>query len=221
VVAIFLAALLGVPEVLTPVQVRRPLGGWRGRRPSACRPALPVAQASRSPSSAAPHPPPGAPPLTLTPPNLTPPHPPPKLLWVNLVTDGLPLLPTPLTPPDLPPTHTPIPPHPTHQPQLLWVNLVTDGLPLPPKTPPDLPRSPLPPTPTPRPRQLLWVNLVTDGLPATALGFNKPDRDVMARPPRRMGEPIVNGWLFFRWAGARACEGGVGGRRGRARARRA
>ena len=56
--------------------------------------------------------------------------------------------------------------------------------------------------------QLLWVNLVTDGLPATALGFNKPDKDVMTRAPRSMREPIVNGWLFFRCGGV----GGEGGR---------
>ena len=41
------------------------------------------------------------------------------------------------------------------------------------------------------PLQILWVNLVTDGLPALALVMDRPDSDVLKRPPRRPEESIL------------------------------
>ena len=38
---------------------------------------------------------------------------------------------------------------------------------------------------------LLWLNIVTDGFPAAGLAFEEPEPDVMKRPPRRRGEPIL------------------------------
>ncbi|MFH5821412.1 cation-translocating P-type ATPase [Georgenia sp. AZ-5] len=39
--------------------------------------------------------------------------------------------------------------------------------------------------------QVLWVNIIMDGPPAMALGLDRPDPDVMRRPPRPVGEPIL------------------------------
>ncbi|NOZ81750.1 MAG: calcium-translocating P-type ATPase, PMCA-type [Candidatus Micrarchaeota archaeon] len=49
------------------------------------------------------------------------------------------------------------------------------------------------------PVQILWINLLTDGLPALALGVDPAPRDIMKRPPRPKGEPIINrrlAWLI-------------------------
>ncbi len=42
------------------------------------------------------------------------------------------------------------------------------------------------------PVQLLWINLLTDGLPALALGIDPASPGIMKRPPRKMGEGILN-----------------------------
>ncbi len=41
--------------------------------------------------------------------------------------------------------------------------------------------------------QLLFINLVTDSLPAIALGLEKPEKDVMNKPPRNPNESILAG----------------------------
>lgn len=50
------------------------------------------------------------------------------------------------------------------------------------------------------PIQILWVNLVTDGLPAMALGLDRPEENVMKRPPRRPDEGVFArglGWKII------------------------
>ena len=44
--------------------------------------------------------------------------------------------------------------------------------------------------------QLLWVNLVTDSLPAIALGMEKPEKNIMSRPPRNPKKSIFADGLW-------------------------
>lgn len=46
--------------------------------------------------------------------------------------------------------------------------------------------------------QILWINLVTDSGPALAMGVDPSVEDVMARPPRRSTDRVVDGSM---WAG--------------------
>ena len=51
--------------------------------------------------------------------------------------------------------------------------------------------------------QILWINLVTDSAPALAMGVDPETDDVMARPPRRPGAPVVDArtWAWVIWIG--------------------
>ncbi|PZQ49339.1 MAG: haloacid dehalogenase, partial [Phenylobacterium zucineum] len=51
--------------------------------------------------------------------------------------------------------------------------------------------------------QILWINLVTDSAPALAMGVDPEVDDVMARPPRRPGAPVIDArtWAWFGWLG--------------------
>ncbi|MEP7136463.1 MAG: cation-transporting P-type ATPase [Chloroflexota bacterium] len=53
-------------------------------------------------------------------------------------------------------------------------------------------------------RQILAIDLGTDMLPALALGMEKPEPDVMNRPPRPRNQPLIDSgllWRAFGWLG--------------------
>ena len=53
------------------------------------------------------------------------------------------------------------------------------------------------------PIHILWINLVTDGLPGLALADEKPETDIMKRPPRPANESLFSGGIAFHivWVG--------------------
>ncbi len=48
------------------------------------------------------------------------------------------------------------------------------------------------------PVQILWVNMITAVTLALSLAFEPPEENVMRRPPRRAGDPILNHHLVWR-----------------------
>ncbi len=48
------------------------------------------------------------------------------------------------------------------------------------------------------PVQILWVNMVTAVTLALALAFEPAERDIMTRPPRDPGEPLLNRFMLWR-----------------------
>ena len=45
--------------------------------------------------------------------------------------------------------------------------------------------------------QILWINLLTDTAPALAMGVEPPPDDVMARPPRRLTDRVIDGEMWI------------------------
>lgn len=50
------------------------------------------------------------------------------------------------------------------------------------------------------PVQILWVNMVSSVLLDMTLAFEKPEPDIMRRPPRRADEPILSRFVLWRVA---------------------
>lgn len=46
--------------------------------------------------------------------------------------------------------------------------------------------------------QILWINIIMDGPPAQSLGVERVDPDVMTKPPRRRGDPVLTRALIMR-----------------------
>ncbi|OAQ84099.1 calcium-transporting ATPase 1 [Purpureocillium lilacinum] len=46
--------------------------------------------------------------------------------------------------------------------------------------------------------QILWINIIMDGPPAQSLGVEKVDPDVMNRPPRNRGDPVLTRAVLMR-----------------------